>query len=113
VGPFNKQAFSAFGGIATLYREATSTANGTRIVGAADVYVSDFGEHRIVPNRFMRDRTALVLDMDYWSVNYLRKFENNEIAKTGDADKRQLVAEYTLVCRNELASGKVTDLTTS
>jgi hypothetical protein len=66
-----------------------------------------------VPNRFMRDRTALVLDMDYWSVNYLRKFENNEIAKTGDADKRQLVAEYTLVCRNELASGKVTDLTTS
>jgi hypothetical protein len=113
VGPFNKQAFSAFGGIATLYREATSTANGTRIVGAADVYVSDFGEHRIVPNRFQRDRTALVLDMDYWSVNYLRKFENNEIAKTGDADKRQLVAEYTLVCRNELASGKVTDLTTS
>ena len=86
---------------------------GTRIVGAADVYVSDFGEHRIVPNRFMRDKTCLVLDMDYWSVNYLRRFENIEIARTGDAEKRQIIAEYTLTCRNELASGKVTDLTTS
>ena len=112
-GGFNKQQASGFTGIATLYREATATANGTRIVGAADVYVSDFGEHRIVPNRFSRDRTALVLDMDYWSVAYLRKFESNEIARTGDAEKRQLVCEYTLVCRNELASGKITDLTTS
>lgn len=112
-GAFNKTQISGFAGIATLYREASATANGTRIIGAADVYVSDFGEHRIVPNRFMRDRTCLVLDMDYWAVAYLRRFENNEIAKTGDAEKRQILAEYTLVCRNELASGKVTDLTTS
>jgi len=113
VGPFNKQAASAFAGIATLYREASATANGTRIVGAADIYISDFGEHRIVPNRFSRDRTMLVLDMDYWAVAYLRKFEQHEIARTGDAEKRQIISEYTLVCRNELASGKVTDLSTS
>lgn len=112
-GPFNKTQVSGFTGIATLYREASSTAQGTRIIGAADVYVSDFGEHRIVPNRFQRDKTALVLDMDYFAVSYLRKFETIEIAKTGDAEKRQIVAEYTLECRNELASGKVTDLTTS
>jgi hypothetical protein len=113
VGPFNKQLVSGFSGIATLYRETAATAQGTRIIGAADVYVSDFGEHRVVPNRFMRDKTALVLDMDYWAVHYLRKFQQHEIAKTGDADKRQIVAEYTLVCRSELASGKVTDLTTT
>lgn len=113
VGGFNKTQVSGFTGIATLYREASSTAQGTRIVGAADVYVSDFGEHRIVPNRFQRDQTALVLDMDHWAVAYLRKFENNEIAKTGDSEKRQIVTEYTLVCRTELASGKIADLTTS
>jgi len=112
-GPFNKTQLSGFTGIATLYREASATASGTRIIGAADVYVSDFGEHRIVPNRFMRDRTCLVLDMDYWAVHYLRKFQQYEIARTGDSEKRQIVSEYTLVCRNELASGKVTDLTTS
>jgi hypothetical protein len=113
VGPFNKQKVSSFTGIATLYREASSTAQGTRIVGAADVYVSDFGEHRVVPNRFQRDRTALVLDMDYWAVGYLRKFENNQLSKTGDSESRQIVTEYALVCRNELASGKVVELTTS
>jgi len=113
VGGFNKTQVSGFTGIATLYREASATANGTRIIGAADVYVSDFGEHRIVPNRFMRDRTCLVLDMDYWAVAYLRRFEQLEIARTGDAEKRQIVSEYTLVCRNELASAKVADLTTS
>ena len=112
-GGFNKTQVSGFTGIATLYREATATANGTRIVGAADIYVSDFGEHRVVPNRFQRDKTALVLDMDYWAVAYLRKFETNEIAKTGDAEKRQIITEYTLVCRNELASAKIADLTTS
>ena len=113
VGPFNKQRASSFTGIATLYREASSTAQGTKIVGAADVYVSDFGEHRIVPNRFMRDKTALVLDMDYWAVHYLRKFQQYEIAKTGDSEKRQIVTEYTLVCRNPDASGKVVGLTTA
>lgn len=113
VGPFNKQAVSGFAGIATLYREATASARGTRIIGAADVYVSDFGEHRVVPNRFQRDRTAFVLDMDYWSVAYLRRFQQNEIAKTGDAEKRQVVVEYTLVGRNEGASGKIADCTTS
>lgn len=77
------------------------------------VYVSDFGEHRIVPNRFQRDKTAFAFDMDYWCLAYLRRFENNEIAKTGDSEKRQIVTEYTLVCRTELASAKVTDLTVS
>lgn len=107
VGAAQKQKVSAFSGIATQYREAGATASGTRIIGAADVYVSDFGEHRIVPDRFMRDNVAEVLDMDYWSVNYLRKFQQYEIAKTGDSEKRQIVTEYTLVCRNPKASGKI------
>lgn len=111
-GPVNKVRISGFAGIATLYREASSTASGTRIIGAADVYVSDFGEHRIVPNRFVRDRTITVLDMDYWAVAYFRKLQQFEIARTGDAEKRQIIAEYTLVSRNEAASGKVTDATT-
>lgn len=110
VGGGNKQAFSAFSGIATLYREASATANGTRIVGAADIYISDFGEHRIVPNRFQRNKTAFVFDMDYWAVAFLRKFDQYEIAKTGDSEKRQIVCEYTLECRNTLASGKIADL---
>ena len=111
-GPFNKTKLSAFVGIATLYKEVPGMKQGT-IVGGADVYVSNFGEHTVVPNRFCRDRTVTVLDMDYWAVAYLRPFTSHALAKTGDSEKRQLVVECTLVSRNEAASGKIADLTTS
>ena len=110
VGGTQKQTVSGFTGIATLYREAGSTAKGTAIVGAADIYISDFGEHRIVPNRFSRNRTALILDMDYWSVGYLRKVSQKEIARTGGSEKRFIDVEFCLVADNPSSSGKVADL---
>ena len=112
VGPFNKTKASAFAGIATLYKDVPGKKQAT-VVGAADVYVSDFGEHMIVPNRFQRDRTALVLDMDYWKVATLRPIQQIMLAKTGDSEKREMLVEYTLVASNPNASGKVADLKTS
>ena len=110
VGGTQKQTVSGFAGIATLYREAGATAKGTAIVGAADIYISDFGEHRIVPNRFQRNRTAFVLDMDYWSVAYLRKVSQKEIARTGGSEKRFIDVEYCLVAEYPGSSAKVADL---
>lgn len=112
VGPYNKTKASAFTGIATQYRENSGTKQAT-ILGAADVYISDFCEHKIVANRFQRDRTALILDMDYWALATLRPIQKIDLAKTGDADKKELLVEYTLVARNTDASGKVADLRTS
>jgi len=74
------------------------------------LYISDFGEHRIVPNRFSRNRTALVLDMDYWAVAYLTKVKQKEIARTGTAEKRLVDVNFCLVSRNHAASGKIADL---
>jgi hypothetical protein len=112
VGPVNKGKASAFAGIATQYKDNSGMKRAT-ILGSADYYVSDFGEHRIVPSRFSRDRTALVLDMDYWAVATLRPMQTIELAKTGDSDRRELLVEYTLVARNPNASGKIADLTTT
>lgn len=109
-GPVTKQTISGFSGIATLYREAGTTAKGTAIVGAADLYISDFGEHRVVPNRFQRDRTCLVLDMDYWKVGYLRKVSQKEIARTGASIKRFIDVEFCLVASNPQSSGKIADI---
>lgn len=110
VGGTQKQTVSGFAGIATIYREAGKTSKGTAIVGAADLYISDFGEHRIVPNRFSRNRTALILDMDYWSVAYLTPVKQTPIARTGTAEKRLVDVNFTLVSRNAAASAKVCDL---
>lgn len=109
VGPFNKQALSAFSGNTTRFDRSEDM----RLVTAVDVYVSDFGEHRVVPNRFSRDRSALVITPRLWSVDYLRGFRQSPLAKTGDAEKRLLLAEYTLRASNPHGSGIVADLTIS
>ena len=113
VGPFNKTKISEFDGIATLYRDTAGSKGQASIMGAADLYVSDWGELKIVPNRFQRDRTAMVIEKDKWAVAYLRPFKQEKLAKTGDSDKVHILVEYTLEARQQASSGKVADLTTS
>jgi hypothetical protein len=85
----------------------------TTIVGAADVYMSDFGTLTVVPNRFQRASDAFVLDPEYASVCYLRPIQQVDLAKTGDAEKGMLIAEFGLKVSQEKAHGAVYDLTTS
>jgi len=109
VGPFNKQKISGFTGGSTRFDASEDKTLYTSI----DVYSSDFGDLEVVPNRFSRDRDAWVLDMDYWSVGFLRDFTMHELSKSGDSEKRQLLVELSLISRNEAASGLVADLTTA
>jgi hypothetical protein len=80
------------------------------IIGAANVYVSDFGKHQVVLSRYMRDSVVLCLDPDYWAVRYLRAPQKRKLAKTGDADKYQIITEWALVARNYKANAKVVAL---
>lgn len=107
VGPNAKKKISGFTGIADITKEAGSTAKVTRIIGGADVYVSDFGEHRVVPSRFSREQTVLVLDMDMFAVAQLRGMTKEKLAKTGDSEKFHLLTELTLESRQEAASGLI------
>jgi len=115
VTPTQKQVVSGFAGIAEQRYQAPSNAP-TTIVGAADVYLSDFGTLSVVPNRFMSadadddGEVAFVLDPEYASIAYLRPFATNELAKTGDSEKTQLLVEYTLEVKNEKAHAIIADL---
>jgi hypothetical protein len=109
LGSFNKQVLSGFTGGSTRF----DPAENKRLVAAVDVYESDFGAMTVVPNRFSRSRSAYVIQPDMWGVAFLRDFQLMDLAKTGDATKQALLAEYTLVSKNEKASGGVFDLTTS
>jgi hypothetical protein len=115
VSPAKKQEFSAFSGIAQQRYNADGNKPST-IVGAADIYLSDFGTLSVVPNRFMTaeadsGEVAFVLDPEYAAIAYLRPFQTNELAKAGDSEKTQLLVEYTLEVKNEAAHGLVGDLT--
>ena len=109
VGPFNKTVISGFTGGSTR----VDRGEDKKLVAAIDIYESDFGALNIVPNRFSRERDVFVLDSEFWEVAYLRPFQQFELSKTGDSEKRQMIAEYTLVARQEAASGMVADCTTS
>jgi len=109
VSPIGKQKVSTFTGIAEQRFMAPGDAP-TTIIGAADVYLSDFGSISVVPNRFMRTRDAVVVDPEYAALAYLRPFQTVELAKTGDSEKTQLIAELTLEMRNEAAHGIAADL---
>jgi hypothetical protein len=108
-GSFNKQKLSGFTGGATRM----DPAENKRLVAAVDVYESDFGALTVTPNRFSPARSVHIITPDMWAVAFLRDFQLEDLAKTGDAQKQFLLAEYTLESRNEAASGGVFDLTTS
>jgi hypothetical protein len=115
VTPAHKQTVSAFAGIAAQRYMAPTNAP-TTIIGAADVYLSDFGTLSVVPSRFMNstnsaDDVAFVLDPEMAAVAYLRPFQTNELAVTGDNESTQLLAEFTLEVKNQAAHGIIADLT--
>ena len=111
VGPFNRQQVSTFTGGSTSFQKAEDKT----LHATFNVYESDFGQLKVVPNRFQRERDMLVLDMEYWQVPFMpgREFAQEDIAKTGDSDSRMVLSEYSLKSLNEAASGMVADLTTS
>jgi hypothetical protein len=115
---FNKQKLSFFTGGATRFDKAEDR----RLMTSIDVYESDFGTMKVVPNRWIRKANStsakrgqdvLLLEMDMWAVPFLRDFKLEDPARTADADQRFLVVEYTLESKNQAASGLVTDVTTS
>lgn len=107
-GANGKRMLSRLPGIATLYRDVPKGSQGN-IVNGADLYISNFGEHTIIANRFMEPSTILVLDMEYWALAELDGIQEVPLAKTGDADRAMIITEVTLEAKNQASSGKVAD----
>lgn len=107
VGSAQKQVVSGFTGNATRMDKSEDQ----KLYTAIDVYVSDFFEFKVIPNRFQRNRTAFLLQPDMFQVVYLRPVQVQDLAKTGDAMKKLVTVEYSLLCKNEKANGIIRSLT--
>jgi len=95
-------------------RSTISASRGSNmVVNDMDVYVTPWGTVTFTPTRENRGRDVFVMQSDMWAVGVLRGTKNEALAKTGDNEKRQVLTELTLVCKNEKASGAVYDNTTS
>lgn len=108
VAPLQKQNISS-----------TFTGNGTKFIkaenkelfSAYDIYSSDFGDFKIVPNRVMqRTRDAYLVDPDMVALAVLRDMQDQELARIGAARNFMIEAEYTLELREERALAAIRDL---
>ena len=114
--PFNKRKITSFAGNTSQGGSAGNVLHDNkdkRVINAVSVYESDYGVMKVVPNRFLRARDVLVYEKSFWMIGTLRGMQNKEIARTGDAEKRQVLMEAGLCANNEKSSGIVADLTTS
>lgn len=109
VGPHNKQVISTFSGRSS----SREMVDKNRILGAADIYMSDFGDIKVIPNIFGRERECVLLDPEMLEVAYLRAPFSYDLAKTGDSERKALTTEYTLVVKNYGGIGTIADINTS
>ena len=101
-----KNTINTFSGVAQRNVDVGRTQQAS-ITGAADIYVSNYGVHKIVLHRHVRTSVALCLDTSMWALGTLRPWMMEKLAKTGDGEKRQIISEKTLVSRNWKANSKV------
>ncbi len=109
VGAFNRGVLDGFTGFSTRMNEASSK----KLVATIEMYQGPFGSLKVVCNRHQRDRTAFLLDKEYWALGVLRGIQKEELAKTGDSERAHIISEYCLISKQEKASAAVRDLTTA
>ncbi len=105
----HKQEFSAFSGIAET-RVTTGSAKMTKIIGAADVYVSDFGNITLIPHPYGLTRDLLMIDPSGFAVGTYDGVKTEPLAKNGDADRFLMTAEKGLICKNQRKGAAIRDL---
>ena len=110
VGSANKQVISALTQTVSSLRTDANRQAPAHVVASVDVYVSDFGSFKIIPDRFQRARDCWFIDFDFWAVAYLRPFQTESLAKTGDSIKQMIIAEYGLMSKNQAANGFLADV---
>ena len=113
---YNKQVASRFlddADVVSLRKEVGKGA--ATLVGAVDAYLTDFGMVSFVPNVQMTRagatiaRNVFLIDPKMVTLGVFDDIQIHKPAKTGDAEKRVLNCEYTLLVSNEAAHGVVAD----
>jgi hypothetical protein len=77
------------------------------ITNVVDVYVSPFGEQKVVNNRFVKSTNTLVYEPDMWKKVTLRPWSRETLAKTGDNTQMMIVGEFSLKHKNFSGSGAI------
>lgn len=105
VKPADSVVVAAFQKSAGRYKEFQT--NDKSVVNVVDLYVSPFGEQKVVINRFLLASTCLVYDPNMWKQVTLRPWTRELLAKTGDSDRHLIVGEFSLKHMNYAATAVI------
>lgn len=115
-GKVKRGMSTGFKGVATRFRDV-GPGEQAQIIGAADLYVSDFGFNQsLVPSRWTRTAAVdtvsalLILDPSLWAIAWLQPIQSVPLAKAGHSDRELVFGEWTLKSRNQRGNAKVADL---
>jgi hypothetical protein len=106
VGGTQKRKISAFGSSAVVLARDDNVRG-----SVVDWYDSDFGRIYMVLNRWIPTRFAFGLEKQYIDIVWFDPFFVEPLAKTGDRQQWELIAEATMKVRNQKAHFKFTALT--
>lgn len=102
----NKTKLSQFSG----GHSTNLDAKDKKVINAIDIYESDYGTLHVKPSRHTPQDAVLLIDSKMVKVAILRSPKSEQLAKTGDNEKWQIVDETTLEVCNEKAHGLIDDL---
>ena len=110
MSPNHKGVFSGFAGIAVNRYQVSKKEQG-RIIGGADVYMSDFGELEVVPHYLMAGSTDVhLINTNFAEMAYLDGFRTEELGKSGDSERVLVTVDCCLAVRAPKAFAKISDL---
>ena len=106
IPPAESTAIASYASASGRYRTIPTEDNSAnqKIVNVVDLYVSPFGEVKVVLNRFQLATDYLIFETAMWKKQVLRPWSRETLARTGDATKQMIVGEFSLKHKNFLAS---------
>ena len=111
--------FTSSARVATLMSDQGKSAEKATALGAINIFVTDFGTLKMIPNRLQLLYDALyadpsltadfadvfILDPSYLNHCYLKGYQTDALAKTGLAENRQMSVDWSLIVKTEKSQG--------
>jgi hypothetical protein len=129
---FSEYLFSSSARVATLYSDQGKSGEQATALGSVNVFVTDFGTLRLIPNRLQWQYTGTVasttvaygaapatnatsdvfiIDPSYLAISYLKGYRTEELSKTGLAENKQMSVDWTLIVNTEKSHAVIGDIT--
>ena len=116
---FSEYLFTSSARVATLMSDQGKSSEQATALGSVNVFVTDFGTLKLVPNRLQQSHVdsgstqcydVFIIDPTYLALSYLKGYRTEDLARTGLSERKQMSVDWTLICNTEKSHGIIGDI---